>query len=62
MIAERKRRREMRGVFEQLADLLPAVGARRSKWEALVDAVDYIDTMEARKVALIGKIRASTSS
>jgi hypothetical protein len=64
MLAERKRRKEMKGVFEQLAALLPPTGplamsTKRSKWETLVDTIDYLDGLEMRKRALITKIKAA---
>lgn len=61
MLAERKRRKEMKGVFDQLAALLPPTGpsaSKRSKWETLVDTIDYLDGLEMRKRALITKIKA----
>lgn len=63
MLAERKRRKEMKVVFEELAALLPATGtaSKRSKWETLADTIDYLDGLELRKRALISRIKASSS-
>ncbi|KAL0084832.1 helix-loop-helix DNA-binding domain-containing transcription factor [Phycomyces blakesleeanus] len=42
-MAERKRRREMKDLFDELRDLLPIdQGLKTSKWEILSKAVDYI--------------------
>ena len=50
-LAERRRRREMRSVFDQLNDLLPSTKGRRSNWEVLSDAHGYVEEMlEAQKI------------
>lgn len=46
-LAERRRRREMKNVFDRLNDLLPLTDGKRSKWDVLVDAHNFIDELLA---------------
>ncbi|KZT62118.1 hypothetical protein CALCODRAFT_277821 [Calocera cornea HHB12733] len=46
-LAERKRRKEMKDLFDELRDQLPADrGMKASKWEILSKAVEYIASMK----------------
>jgi len=46
-LAERKRRKEMKELFDELRDQLPADrGMKASKWEILSKAVDYIQHLK----------------
>ncbi|KAG8908153.1 hypothetical protein FRB99_008696 [Tulasnella sp. 403] len=46
-MAERKRRKEMKDLFDELRDQLPADrGMKASKWEILSKAVDYISQLK----------------
>lgn len=46
-LAERKRRKEMKDVFDVLRDALPPVARKSSKWEILIEAADEIDRLAA---------------
>ncbi|KAF8517803.1 hypothetical protein JB92DRAFT_2147329 [Gautieria morchelliformis] len=49
-LAERKRRKEMKELFDELRDQLPADrGMKASKWEILTKAVDYIHTLKTNQ-------------
>lgn len=55
-LAERKRRREMKLVFDALRCELPGGAEQRlSKWEILSKTCDFIDRMEARRISLSHK-------
>lgn len=61
-LAERKRRREMKRLFDSLRGLLPAVGGNNvdakvklSKWEILNGAVDVIDALVRKQNMLLSK-------
>ena len=63
-MAERKRRQEMKQLFEELRAALPSNAQRASKWELLDQAIQYIDhlatkhiSLNRRKVELITDIR-----
>lgn len=48
-LAERKRRKEMRDLFDELREQLPADrGMKASKWEILSKAVDYIQHLKGQ--------------
>lgn len=48
-LAERKRRKEMRDLFDELREALPADrGMKASKWEILSKAVDYIAHLKSQ--------------
>lgn len=48
-LAERKRRKEMRELFDELREQLPADrGMKASKWEILSRAVDYIQILKGQ--------------
>ncbi|KAI8376075.1 uncharacterized protein BYT42DRAFT_573312 [Radiomyces spectabilis] len=49
-LAERKRRKEMKDLFDDLRDLLPIdKGLKTSKWEILSKAVNYISDLHERE-------------
>lgn len=49
-LAERKRRKEMKDLFDELRDQLPADrGMKASKWEILTKAVDFIQTLKVNQ-------------
>ncbi|ORZ00461.1 hypothetical protein BCR43DRAFT_521491 [Syncephalastrum racemosum] len=49
-LAERKRRKEMKDLFDELRDLLPVdKGLKTSKWEILSKALDYISLLQQRE-------------
>ncbi|KAL4075859.1 hypothetical protein J3A83DRAFT_2061946 [Scleroderma citrinum] len=46
-LAERKRRKEMKDLFDELRDQLPADrGMKASKWEILSKAIDFVSTLK----------------
>ncbi|KIJ56691.1 hypothetical protein M422DRAFT_238306 [Sphaerobolus stellatus SS14] len=52
-LAERKRRKEMKDLFDELRDHLPADrGMKASKWEILTKAVDYISTLKTQQLEM----------
>ncbi|KAI9007947.1 hypothetical protein CLU79DRAFT_777220 [Phycomyces nitens] len=52
-LAERKRRREMKDLFDELREMLPGDrGLKTSKWEILSKALDYISTLRDRDVQM----------
>lgn len=53
-IAERKRRRDMKELFEELRACLPSSG-KLSKWEVLEKAVDFIDYLTETQAELSKK-------
>lgn len=52
-LAERKRRREMKDVFDALRDSLPPGARKSSKWEILMEAADEIDRLLAMENELL---------
>ncbi|KAI8098161.1 uncharacterized protein B0P05DRAFT_520747 [Gilbertella persicaria] len=66
-LAERKRRKEMKDLFDDLRDLLPLdKGLKTSKWEILSKTLDYIRflhqreyAMEREKTELLNELNAS---
>ncbi|KAI9490170.1 hypothetical protein BDB00DRAFT_875626 [Zychaea mexicana] len=49
-LAERKRRKEMKDLFDELRDILPVdKGLKTSKWEILSKALDYISILQQRE-------------
>ncbi|KAI7908208.1 Myc-type, basic helix-loop-helix domain-containing protein [Cokeromyces recurvatus] len=65
-LAERKRRKEMKDLFDDLRDLLPLdKGLKTSKWEILSKALEYIhilhqreSMMEKEKTELLNELNA----
>ncbi|KAG2173555.1 hypothetical protein INT44_007146 [Umbelopsis vinacea] len=58
-LAERKRRREMRDLFDELRDVLPVdKSLKTSKWEILSRAVEYIDMLKNKDHANAQEIDA----
>ncbi|RXK34862.1 hypothetical protein M231_07880 [Tremella mesenterica] len=56
-IAERKRRKEMKELFDELRDLLPSErGSKSSKWEILSKAIDHVTNMKNHNAELIREI------
>ncbi|KAG8949313.1 hypothetical protein FRC04_008915 [Tulasnella sp. 424] len=56
-MAERKRRKEMKDLFDELRDQLPADrGMKASKWEILSKAVDYISQLKVAYTDMAGEI------
>ncbi|WVQ82851.1 hypothetical protein IAT38_004986 [Cryptococcus sp. DSM 104549] len=50
-LAERKRRKEMKELFDELRDELPADrGMKASKWEILSKAIDYLRQIKSQQV------------
>ncbi|PVF93193.1 hypothetical protein CPB86DRAFT_838722 [Serendipita vermifera] len=58
-LAERKRRREMKELFDELRDNLPADrGMKSSKWEILSKAIDYIGQIRSQHHEMAREIEA----
>ncbi|KAF9159824.1 hypothetical protein BGX20_002777 [Mortierella sp. AD010] len=56
-LAERKRRKEMKELFDELRDSLPVDRSlKTSKWEILSKAVDYISNMKATQDDMANEI------
>ncbi|KAF8986230.1 hypothetical protein BGZ46_007761 [Entomortierella lignicola] len=56
-LAERKRRKEMKELFDELRDSLPVDRSlKTSKWEILSKAVDYISSMKANQEEMSNEI------
>ncbi|RUS30114.1 hypothetical protein BC938DRAFT_479833, partial [Jimgerdemannia flammicorona] len=58
-LAERKRRKEMKELFDELRDSLPVEKSMKtSKWEILTKAVDYIGGLKQREVDMEKEIES----
>ncbi|KAF9176590.1 hypothetical protein BGZ51_000283, partial [Haplosporangium sp. Z 767] len=58
-LAERKRRKEMKELFDELRDSLPVDRSlKTSKWEILSKAVDYIGSLKANEDELTKEVEA----
>ncbi|KAG0209222.1 hypothetical protein BGX28_010444 [Mortierella sp. GBA30] len=58
-LAERKRRKEMKELFDELRDSLPVDRSlKTSKWEILSKAVDYIASMKANQDDITAELEA----
>lgn len=58
-LAERKRRKEMKGLFDELRDSLPVEkDMKTSKWEILSKAVEYISLLKRRDYDLENEINS----
>ncbi|KAF8529039.1 hypothetical protein BU17DRAFT_80192 [Hysterangium stoloniferum] len=56
-LAERKRRKEMKDLFDELREQLPADrGMKASKWEILTKAVDFIQTLKTSQQELTREV------
>ncbi|KAG8821380.1 hypothetical protein FRC18_011348 [Serendipita sp. 400] len=56
-LAERKRRKEMKDLFDELRDNLPADrGMKSSKWEILTKAIEYIAQIRTQQQDLLREI------
>ncbi|KAF8975078.1 hypothetical protein BGZ52_009287, partial [Haplosporangium bisporale] len=56
-LAERKRRKEMKELFDELRDSLPVDRSlKTSKWEILSKAVDYIGNIKANQDGMAREI------
>ncbi|KAI0759923.1 hypothetical protein BC629DRAFT_1584256 [Irpex lacteus] len=56
-LAERKRRKEMKDLFDELQGQLPSERtSRQSKWEILSKAIDFISTLKASHQEMIHEI------
>ncbi|PWN47431.1 hypothetical protein IE53DRAFT_371461 [Violaceomyces palustris] len=61
-LAERKRRKEMKELFDDLRDQLPVDrGPKTSKWEILSKAVEHINQLNAEKADLARELEALRS-
>ncbi|KAG1754042.1 uncharacterized protein EDB91DRAFT_1101304 [Suillus paluster] len=56
-LAERKRRKEMKDLFDELRDQLPADrGMKASKWEILSKAIDFVATLKQSHQDMVREI------
>lgn len=61
-LAERKRRKEMKDLFDELRDNLPADrGMKSSKWEILSKAIDYINQLRGQQHDMAREIESLKS-
>ncbi|CAD6887531.1 unnamed protein product [Tilletia controversa] len=61
-LAERKRRREMKDLFDDLRDQLPVErGPKTSKWEILSKATEHIQTLSRQRDELVRELTAFRS-
>ncbi|TFK28737.1 hypothetical protein FA15DRAFT_664773 [Coprinopsis marcescibilis] len=58
-LAERKRRKEMKELFDDLRDQLPADrGMKASKWEILTKAIEYVTALKANQHTMSTEMEA----
>lgn len=56
-LAERRRRKEMRDLFDELRDQIPADrGPKTSKWEVLSKAIEYLDQLHKERDQLMQEV------
>lgn len=62
-LAERRRRKEMRELFDELRDQLPVdQGPKTSKWEVLSKAIEHVAALQQERDALYSEVQALRAS